>query len=244
MSENEIIRKLVMYELKNTPVIKYVLTAFCIGLVVYLVGDFLESILDEGRLPVLYDILFLMVLSLPISTIRYKPFTTQNLKGEFYGSSFFILLKQTPISEKAIRKSRFIMTGLYTVVLNTLMFALLYLFSEQLQANLTVGQAIILCICWVSVSYIWGGVMAAAEPGGSYSMFALFIWLIVYLFVFIAIFTAFNLLFGAPFVIWSFEMAQTSPILLILLSVGIAIISTMIWIFEFKRYEKKADYHV
>lgn len=239
------IRKLIMFELKNTPIMKYVWTMVAIGLTVYLGRMLLDVIVpSEARLPVLADILFFIAISVPVSTIRYKPFTIQNLKGTLYASSFFILLKQTPISNKAIRKSRFIIVALYTVVLNSILFLSFYLASEPFREILTPLDALVLGICWLAFSYIWGGMLAASEVGGSFTHITLAIWSIVYLFFFIGVLTACNLLLGAPILIWSIEMAQTNPFLLLVVSLGIVLISTIIWNFEYKRYEKKVDYHL
>ncbi len=243
MKERKMIWELAMYEFKNTPVSKYVWTLIVTLGAAYFGSELLDVIVPvTTKLPVLVDFLFLIILSLPISMIRYKPFTMQNVKGQLYVSSFFLLLKQTPISENVIRKSRFLITGLYTVVFNSLLFIVGYMLSESLQEILSVSQMIFLGICWLAISYIWGGLLAAAEPGGTYSQLSLVIWSIIFLFVFIGSLTLFNLLVGTPIVTWSIDMAQTHPFLLLLISVGIIVVSTFIWNLEYKRYAKKVDY--
>lgn len=244
MKENEMVRKLVMYELKNTPIIKYVLTIVILGLIAFVVTPYLHVVTTGERLSVMADILVFLTLSVPIALIRYKPFTVQNVKGDLYASSFFILLKQAPISAKAIRKSQFIITALYTVCFNVPLFMIVYMLSADLQLTLSIGQAIILGIFWLSISYIWGGIYAAGVPGGTYSSLAMTIWLIIYIFIFIFTLTGLNIFLENAMLTWSFQIVQTSPLFLLFIACMIVIVSTTIWNMEYRRYEKKVNYHV
>ncbi|MDV2686255.1 hypothetical protein RYX56_17955 [Alkalihalophilus lindianensis] len=243
MSENQLIKKIILFELKNTPLIKYVWMAAAIGLIVFLGTQFIDEVSVGGRLPVIYDFLFFSALSIAY-TVRYKPFNIQDLKGGLYASSFFILLKQTPIADRVIMKSRFIMSAIYILTFNSIVFMLFYVFSTSIREGLSVTEAIILGISWLAISCVWGGMYAAGEPGGRYSPVALVIWSVIYIVVLIILLTAFNLLAGAPYIIWSINVVQTNPLLLLGITLLFLLIATVIWIFSYKYYENKTDYHL
>ncbi|WP_368505537.1 hypothetical protein AB3N04_07840 [Alkalihalophilus sp. As8PL] len=243
MSENQLIRKIILFELKNTPFIKYVWMAAAIGLIVFLGTQFIDEVSGGGRLPVIYDFLFFSALSIAY-TVRYKPFNIQDVKGGLYASSFFILLKQTPIADRVIMKSRFIMSAIYILTFNSIVFMLFYVFSTSIREGLSVAEAIILGISWLAISCVWGGMYAAGEPGGRYSPVALVIWSVIYIVVLIILLTAFNLLAGAPYIIWSINVVQTNPLLLLAITLLFLLIATVIWIFSYKYYENTTDYHL
>ncbi|WP_100371905.1 hypothetical protein [Bacillus sp. FJAT-45037] len=244
MSEGKMIRQLLWFELKSTPVFKYLLTFFAIAVIVFLTNNLAVDITSESRLPVFYDIMFISAICVPIFILRYKPFTISDLKGGLYASSFFILLKQTPISDKVIRKSRFIMTGIYTFALNSLLFLLLYFYSTPFQQWLSGTEAIVLWISWLAISYLMGGSFAAGEPGQVYTTTYLVVFTVVFYGIVIGILTGFNIVFGMPIVAWTIIMAQSQPLLLLLISLATLVISTLILLNEYNRYIKSVDYRM
>ncbi|MED1600610.1 hypothetical protein [Alkalihalophilus marmarensis] len=243
MSENQLIKKIILFELKNTPFIKYLWMVAAMGLIVFLGSQFINEVSGGGRFPIIYDFLFFSALSLAY-TVRYKPFNIQDIKGGLYASSFFILLKQTPIADRVIMKSRFIMSAIYILTFNTIVFVLFYVFSNNIKEVLSVSEAIILGLSWLAISYVWGGLYAAGEPGGRYSPVALVIWSIVYIAVLFVLLTGFNLLAGAPYIIWSISIVQTNPMLLLGISFLFMIIATATWIYSYRYYENKTSYHL
>lgn len=244
MNERSMTWKLVGFELKHTPISKFFMTFLITIGFAYLGSMLLDEINPfEARQPVLLDFLFFMFLSIPISFIRYKPFTIQQVKGTFFVNMFYLLLKQTPIPPHIIRRSRFLVTAVYTIVLNSVFIGAFFFFSDVLKAELTLGEMIILLLSWVMISYIWGALTAATDPGYKFeNYFTFMLWCIVYLVVFIALLTGFNLMFGAPFVLWSVQIVQTNPLLLVAFSAVITLVFIIFSLIEYKRYEKMVDY--
>ncbi len=236
--------KIVAYELKHTPVLKHVFSLFCLTVTAFIASEFLEVIdFSQARQPVMLDILFFFFLSVPLLIVREKSFSLQHVKDTFYVNTFYLLLKQTPLSSAVICKSRFLSSAIYTLLFNSYLIAMFFFFSETLRETLTIREFILLGLNWVIISYIWGAFVAAADAGYKFkNCFTFVVWSIVYFFAFIAVMTLFNLSFGAPFVVWSIETVQVNPLLLFALSALVTAVVTIFCLFEYKRYEKRNDY--
>ncbi|MGE8202952.1 hypothetical protein ACQKP0_00080 [Heyndrickxia sp. NPDC080065] len=128
------------------------------------------KITDQMFSKVFFDLLFVA----GVTTIPYlgrtKDYGLKRLYGDFWGTSYFNFLFQTPISKKALVKSRFLTYGLQSLVLNIILLVLFYILSQPFQESLTLGNFILFTIVWLTLGLQASAMLAASEVGSEMSM--------------------------------------------------------------------------
>lgn len=249
MNEREVHKRLVMFELKATPLRRYLMAAALMALAIYF-GSEMMSFYMDGQVSIgivtFFDCIFLFVLVYTPYVFRHKPFQVQELKGNLYVSPFFIFLKQTPLSEKVLIKSRFFLHYLFYIPGTVLILSGIYLFSDGLRQAVPIGQFPFYLISFLALGMIMSGMFPAAEPGALYRN-KLVIWFYVVLIYggAIAFLTLFSRLTdGKGFIHFIVHLSVAYPLVTATGAVILAVLCHQLWKLELRRLGRKVDYHV
>ena len=114
---------------------------------------------------VFIDWLFVSAVILAPLMGRTKNFALTRVYGDFWGSLYFNYLKQTAISEKTLVRSRFIIFGCQSLVLNVILFVIIYFASESFQNQLSSGSFVLFSLLWIIIGLAVSLSFAASEVG-------------------------------------------------------------------------------
>ena len=94
-----------------------------------------------------------------------KEFQYQKLARDFWGSPYFILLKQLPIPEDILIRSRFLQYYVTSIPIHLLFLIMLFLSSASIKSLLSPGEYISFSLIWISSGIGIGSVFPASDSG-------------------------------------------------------------------------------
>lgn len=234
---------LAKFELRHSKFALYSLGTLLI-LYVYFIADSASAYLEEGHM--LFDPFFLIVIGLTPVWVRSKDFQLQKAANGLQLNPYFVTLHQLPIPKEVLIKNRLTIYYMYSVPFNILFFTLIYLFSDAIQAMLTVPQYVAFSLIWLSFSIYWGSIFAVSDVGEATktSTFKSYVYVVLVLVSLVIGMVILHKFSGHGFIYWSMILAKQWPLLASILSVIAAYISTIYWIRYAKKIMKKIDYSI
>ncbi|MCR6105152.1 hypothetical protein HXA34_02480 [Salipaludibacillus agaradhaerens] len=155
------IRQLMSFELKHTPIRQYVLLCFLAAVFGVLAAQIVGHEF-EGRKLVALDGLFL-ISGLAVQLCRYAPFSYQNRAGMI---NFHLLLRQTPLKIRHVVLSRMGTACFFVSCYYGIFLAVFYLFSREFRQTFeTLFPLIGFAVVWISVGFFVASLWLTLEGG-------------------------------------------------------------------------------
>lgn len=207
------------------------------------------SILFEDMLPgylennfVGMDVFFLIAFGVPPVWMKRKEFQYQKIDENTWGSPLFITLTQLPIKKEVLVGSRFIIYFTFAIPFQIFLLISLYMFSNEIRATMPPTAYVVFAIIWIAYGTCLGGAFPAVDAGDRITLFKSTVQAIAFLTILFAALTAFNLLYGDGLVTWTIMLANEWPILSILVSIIVAIITIRYYVNYAYKKMKTIDY--
>ena len=196
--------------------------------------------LENGN--VVFDALFLMLFTFAPVWLEPKEIRIQKISGDLWASPMLVMCRQLPISKDILIKSRFIIYFFYSFPYQLLFLIVLYIFSADLQANLSPLSFIVFLVIWLSFGIFGGYIMPTSDVGDvadSKKMWfygiAIYGGAVVLLFIY-------QFVFQYGIVHWTIIFAQKWPLLSTIASILLAIFGFKHWEHYMKKTMNKMDY--
>lgn len=191
----------------------------------------------EGGLlsKVLFDILFLIGMTLIPYLGRTKEYALNKLYGNFWGSPYFNFLSQTPISEKALIRSRFLIYSLQSFVLNIILFSLMYTFSHNIREAFLVGDFILFSLFWITIGLQMSALLAATEVGSEMSIGKMIIYSIILYAGLLGVGIGYYWIFSKGIIEGTIFLIENYPIITLLVAILLLVVDYIFWL----RYSNK-----
>ncbi|GAA0327491.1 hypothetical protein GCM10008967_17490 [Bacillus carboniphilus] len=190
---------------------------------------FATTLTDYQEDKVFIDLFFLGAVTMAPFMGRTKNFSLNRLYGDFWGSPYFNFLKQTPVSEKVLLRSRFLLFGCQSILLNFIILTLFYAFSTLVRESYSLQTYLIFSILWMIVGLITSSSIAAAEFGSEMRMWKIVFYCIVFyggLFTSAVLYyhyTEFGVLGGF------FYLSEHAPLMALLIGIVLLIMNFVGW---------------
>ncbi|HLQ73475.1 MAG TPA: hypothetical protein VK125_04540 [Bacillota bacterium] len=125
----------------------------------------MSNYLNQSGGSFMFDVMFLLIISIAPIWLRAKFFQVQKINDEFWASPTLILQHQLAISERAIARSRLISFVYLLIPFNILIFTLTYVLSSHIRAFLTPIEYVIFAISWMLIGLGVGFIFPASDVG-------------------------------------------------------------------------------
>lgn len=206
----------------------------------YFFINILNIYLENGN--VVFDVLFLMLFTFAPVWLEPKETRVQKISGDLWASPMLVMYRQLPISKGVLIKSRFIIYFFYSFPYQLLFLIALYIFSADLQANLSPLSYIAFLAIWLSFGIYGGYIMPMSDVGDvADSKKMWFYGIAVYGGVIVLLFI-YHFTFQYGIVHWAIILAQKWPLLSIIFSILLAILGFKHWEYYMKKTMNKMDY--
>ena len=198
---------------------------------------------DAELLSMTYDIFFGIVFWFSVAWSKPKEFQYQKLARDFWGSPYFIMLKQLPIPEEILIRSRFLQYYVISIPIHLLFLIMFFLSSASIRTLLSPGEYIAFSLIWLSSGIGIGSIFPASDSGDNVSPKKLVMYFVVTFTVFIGGFSLLYLLSGEGLVYWTIIAADRWPLLSAIISIFVAGLCLNYWPRYMKRNIERIDYY-
>lgn len=185
--------------------------------------------------------LFLVVIVFPY-LLRSEHIRGKNIGNREWASPQLVLTQTLPISHKTIATYRMVSYMVMIIVMNSLLFPLLYIISPYMRSIAPIGTYVIFIIMWICLAVALGGFQIHAEAGFyvvTYVFFLLFI-MIPLAIVFAVVLFYKNYTMGM--IQWMLDAAASYPSLTVVGSILLAWIGWVFHVHIITRKLTKTDY--
>ncbi|RDW22368.1 hypothetical protein CWR48_01285 [Oceanobacillus arenosus] len=215
------------------------------SVILYLLISFFVLIIDGKASTVgwtINDIFLIIIFCFAPYYMKPKEFQLQKINGDLWAASSVILLKQLPIKENVLIRSRLIAYSFYSLPPQIILLVALYVISPNYREMMTPTTYVTFSVIWVAIGISIGFSMAASDIGelmNSKTMSIAF----VYIFGSIAVlYVIFYRLLDDGIAKWTISIAQEWPFLSIIISIISTILSIKYYLHYMKKKMKKLDY--
>ncbi|UTR12179.1 hypothetical protein MM300_07780 [Evansella sp. LMS18] len=237
-------KKLIGFELKNTPFYFYLLHIFMALVYGWLFAILLPGSMLENQTTMVVDFFLLIGLTVNIYLTRPHSFFVREVKSSLYAAPIQILLRQMPVSRKTIIVSRMLMSILLSFFFSVLFTGSFYYFLEGGDLAALFPNFAWFAAAWVILVIASSGSIAAAEPGDYITKPTLYLWSIMTFGGFFLLSLLVRFISGKFLMEWIVTGAAQAPVLLISVLLLFTAGSIYFWVLYMKRYLTKTDYHV
>lgn len=210
------------------------------GFIGFIMGTLLDEYLDNGY--VAPDFLLLLLFTFMPAWTKPKDFQIKQLNGSMWVPPPVIMLKQLPVKENILTKSRFIVCYVFSLPIQAVFLLVLYASSPELRDVLSPGSYVAFSIIWLAFSFYAGGVIPASEAGAITNKGMVTLYGIIILVSFIGVLTFIHLITGQGVLYWTIMFAQNWPLLSSIISIFLAITGVKYWQHDMKKQMRKIDY--
>lgn len=155
--------KLTKFEYRTTPP-SYISIIALLALGLFLVTSNVKGPGEQAMMRGTEGLLFILVVIIPY-TIQEKHIRAQHIGNKEHASPMIALLQTMPIARRTIAVYRMFAYHLLMIVYNSIFFTLLYAFSPDIRASISLGSYIVFTIMWLSLAICIGGFQVNIEAG-------------------------------------------------------------------------------
>jgi hypothetical protein len=247
VSDRQFMWQLVKFEFTGTPFKQWLLRLFTVVVMAALFEGMLFILVNEasgGYGAVVLDVVLLSAVFYYPQWLRLPSFRVADLKSGLYAAPFYVYATRLPIPQYVLRRSRFVLSFVYTVGATVMAVALAYVYPGTVRSLFTLGEFGVFLTVWGLVSVALSGLIAACEVGGVYTTKEIYGYSTVFLLVILAALLCLKWLTGDIFIALTVELSKSAPLMGVAGTLALAAVLNGIWYLEAKRYARKVDYHV
>ncbi|MFD1361392.1 hypothetical protein [Lentibacillus salinarum] len=231
--------RLAMFEIKKSK------WSFPISFVVFVliglsIGSLLGDYLDNSYVGP--DFIFVLLFTFMPAWAKPKDFQIKQLNGGMWVPPPVIMLKQLPVKENVLIKSRFIIYYIFSLPIQVVFLLILYASSPGLRDVLPPGSYVAFSIIWLAFSFYIGGILPASDAGTITNTGMVTLYGIMILLGFITVLTFIHMITGQGIVYWTVIVAEKWSIVSSVISIILAFFGATYWRHNMRQTIRKMDY--
>ncbi len=192
----------------------------------------------------LFDFFFILVFGFCAVWARPKELQLQKISEGLWASPFVVMLNQLPIPKNVLINSRFIVFYIFSIPFNLFILTFIYIFSMELRESIPAISYLIFSVIWICFGIAFGSMFPASDVGDKMPKNK-WKWVAIGVLFYgglIGSVIAVNMYSGQGIVGWSIHAAKEFPVVSILLSLMIAILSVIYYMRYMYKKIAQIDY--
>ncbi|WP_099159256.1 hypothetical protein [Virgibacillus ndiopensis] len=189
-----------------------------------------------------FDVFFIVIFTISMIWTKPKDFQNKKINEGIFASPSLVMLKQLPVRQQVIVKSRFIVHFVYAFPFQLALLVSLYLLTPELQELMSLVSYGVFSIIWLSFGVYAGYIFPASDAGEKVNNTSMIIYGVLFLIGAMFIFSIFQLVSDHGIVQWTIIFAKKWPLLSTTLSILMALIGFNYWQQYMKKTMEKLDY--
>ncbi len=202
------------------------------------------SLTIEMHNTLFFDFFFLLVFWIMYYFTRPKEFQLQKISEGVWASPFVLMLNQLPIPKNTLIISRFLVFFIFSLPFHLFILTFIYIFSAGFRGIMPGASYIVFSIIWLCFGIASGSMFPAGDVGDKMPtkkwVFAASA--VLFYGAVLGLVIAINLFSGRGIVSWTIYAAGEYPLLSILFSCMVAIVSVIYYMRKMRKKIAQIDY--